>query len=190
MTASSNPLESKEPSIKNATITTGKQTPSLVMNRSHEHLNQTWPLFEINNENTVLVKISSGKNYITQPYTHLTQASQKGGTCWYYTLNYLRPRYGKGIDLLIAFVNKHQELKTLIADKDFIFLQKHREIEKKVSEHRKHITILDHSPQKNTGEAYSLLARLFILKLQGSTYKDTCDQEIKAKEVFYPQKKF
>lgn len=47
------------------------------------------------NTDAVLVDIPFGKHSIAKPDKTIDQKSQKGNTCWYYALGFLRPRYGK-----------------------------------------------------------------------------------------------
>jgi hypothetical protein len=47
--------------------------------------------FITNNENEVLIKMPAGKSYITNPGVLKPQAGQKGFTCWFYSMQLVRP---------------------------------------------------------------------------------------------------
>lgn len=73
------------------------------------------------NYDAVLLDIPFGKYLLSNPDVAIDQPSQKGGTCWYYSLSFLRPRYGK------QFPENHPG----------------RKIEKIFSQHRKRINGLE-----------------------------------------------
>ncbi len=74
--------------------------------------------YQLNTENAVLVELESGK---PSANGRVGQAAQKGDTCHYYTMNYLRDRIGKS-------ASPHLENK--------------RALEKLLSKHRKELTKL------------------------------------------------
>ena len=82
--------------------------------------------FLANTDRLVMVKINPGKRYITQPGVDLLQPRQKGGTCWYYSLSFLRPRIGSQGDALSG----EQPEKLL----------QMRKVEKRISNFRKELT--------------------------------------------------
>jgi hypothetical protein len=82
--------------------------------------------FLVNTDRLVMVKIKPGKHYITQPGVDLLQPSQKGGTCWYYSLSFLRPRIGSQGDALTG-----EQPEKLI---------QMRKVEKRISNFRKELT--------------------------------------------------
>lgn len=101
------------------------------------------PDFELDEPNKLLVHIPRGKVSIAEPDKIKPQHHQKGSSCWYYSLNHLRPRFGKKIDQLVLLAN---QLPWLDTDDDFKTLQAGRRIEKLISEHRKKSTENEDSP--------------------------------------------
>lgn len=53
----------------------------------------------LNSEHEILLNIPSGKRYLSNPHSYFKQPSQKGSTCWYYSLKFIQPRVGKHPEL-------------------------------------------------------------------------------------------
>ncbi len=94
------------------------------------------PKFLVDTEKFVFLQIPQGKSYITAPEKRLPQAPQKGETCWYSIINFLRPRYGKEIDKLEPNLNTDNA--QLNSDIDQLISE--RAYEKKLSDYRKKTT--------------------------------------------------
>lgn len=74
-----------------------------------------------------LINIPLGKSYISNPFFFKPQLAQKGETCWYYVLNYIRNRYGKDFP-----------------DQNYLM----RREEKIISSHRKKIVAIEKKSEK------------------------------------------
>lgn len=81
-----------------------------------------------NGREEVLIDIPYGKTYLSNPQQTLSQPKQKGGSCWYYSFNYLRPRYGKEFDLvkhpqrrIEKIISKYRKINTEREEEEKIF---------------------------------------------------------------------
>lgn len=82
----------------------------------------------------ILINLPSGKQYLGED-AYTTQASQKGLTCWYYSLNLLRPRIGKKLEHLIQTSLNSEDQVAEAAE-----LLAIRKTEKAISEYRENTT--------------------------------------------------
>lgn len=69
------------------------QKTRVQLNMSTDRFNPKWS-YDLNQDNAVMVHIDAGK---LGTKGRVNQSAQKGSTCHYYTLNYLRPRVGKTV---------------------------------------------------------------------------------------------